>query len=453
MGMLSQPEVVSSRMYGHEFWRYQPPDGIGVRIRTEPDIDGETTNEILEPGTAFAVDKQQRGDDGILYLRLADGRGWIMESKPGVGVMCVQAAPKTVSMLPGQEPIQQGGDERATLLATLRNQDVELGKIVPEVQKLRADYASLHREFVHRVDHLEARFAECHLIPEGLEHHEKTPLHLQASMKQDKEDEEAAKEKAESDQANAEKTEDEETAAAAAFISDIDWLLPPAGGKKKAAHHKHHQHTAQLDHSMSLAGDKKLPWDPTLPPGAKVVDIRVWEEEPGPRSFSAYSSHNKTCILAPEAKDECLRMRFRQAGGESEGVGVEHHKAPLRKAAVEDSHAMLESLPHWHAGPFRNVLGQCKNLFYLPRPPPMVCGEHLYWTPYGDYIEDRQPAYGQRQAHYRAPADFWQAREYQPDNPGTIHGVEVMERLQGYSTTVPTLDYTYRRNIEVPDDV
>merc|ERR1740117_2581152 len=149
-------------------------------------------------------------------------------------------------------------------------------------------------------------------------------------MKQDKEDEEAAKEKEKSDQANAEKTEDEETAAAAAFISDIDWLLPPAGGKKKAAHHKHHQHTAQLDHSMSLAGEKKLPWDPTLPPGAKVVDIRVWEEEPGPRSFSAYSSHNKTCILAPEAKDECLRMRFRQAGGESEGVGVEHHKAPLR---------------------------------------------------------------------------------------------------------------------------
>jgi len=69
-------------------WRYRGDDDFALSVRTAPSLTGEKTGNTLAPGDAFQVAEEQRGPDGILYLKLADGRGWVFERKPGVGVMC-----------------------------------------------------------------------------------------------------------------------------------------------------------------------------------------------------------------------------------------------------------------------------------------------------------------------------------------------------------------------------
>lgn len=71
-------------------WRFSPADGKHVDIRAEPTIEGRRTRERLQPGELFRVATEQLGQDGILYLRLADGRGWVFEQKPGVGLLCTR---------------------------------------------------------------------------------------------------------------------------------------------------------------------------------------------------------------------------------------------------------------------------------------------------------------------------------------------------------------------------
>lgn len=47
----------------------------------------------MEPGTKFKVVEERRDDSsGILYLKLADGRGWLFDVKPPTGRMCVRSA-------------------------------------------------------------------------------------------------------------------------------------------------------------------------------------------------------------------------------------------------------------------------------------------------------------------------------------------------------------------------
>lgn len=70
-------------------WRYDPKEDVPICIRESPDIHGRQRQEALYPGDTFYVSEERRGDDGILYLALADGMGWLFESKPGVGRLCV----------------------------------------------------------------------------------------------------------------------------------------------------------------------------------------------------------------------------------------------------------------------------------------------------------------------------------------------------------------------------
>lgn len=77
-----------SRVNQASTWRYDAGDGEPLVLRTAPSISAPRTMEQLRPGTIFAVDEQHLGDDGVLYLRLTDGRGWAFDMKPGVGVMC-----------------------------------------------------------------------------------------------------------------------------------------------------------------------------------------------------------------------------------------------------------------------------------------------------------------------------------------------------------------------------
>jgi len=57
----------------------------GIPVRVAPDISAPFTGVTLVEGEVFHVSESMYGSDGQLYLRLADGRGWVMEqSTPAV---------------------------------------------------------------------------------------------------------------------------------------------------------------------------------------------------------------------------------------------------------------------------------------------------------------------------------------------------------------------------------
>jgi len=79
-GATSAPKV--------SLWRYCPSDGRHLDIRSEPNIDGARSLNCLGAGDVFCVRQEKQGAQGVLYLELADGRGWVFDHKPGFGRMC-----------------------------------------------------------------------------------------------------------------------------------------------------------------------------------------------------------------------------------------------------------------------------------------------------------------------------------------------------------------------------
>ena len=73
---------------------YRPSNNKPLAIRAKPKIDGERTASHLQVDEEFYVSGQHIGGNGIRYLKLADGRGWAFEFKPGVGTMCVKKEPQ-----------------------------------------------------------------------------------------------------------------------------------------------------------------------------------------------------------------------------------------------------------------------------------------------------------------------------------------------------------------------
>lgn len=71
-----------------DVWIYQPVNGLPLDIRSEPIMDGPRASSKLRAEETFRVSEVVDGADGILYLKLADGRGWVFNMKPGVGNMC-----------------------------------------------------------------------------------------------------------------------------------------------------------------------------------------------------------------------------------------------------------------------------------------------------------------------------------------------------------------------------
>jgi hypothetical protein len=67
-------------------------NGTQIDIRASPDIDAERTPYTLDPGDVFQACEERMGAHGVLYLRLADGRGWVFDKKPGLGCMCSRLA-------------------------------------------------------------------------------------------------------------------------------------------------------------------------------------------------------------------------------------------------------------------------------------------------------------------------------------------------------------------------
>lgn len=76
-------------------WLYNPDSGMPISIRAEPEVEGMRTKNLLLPGDAFRVSTEIEGADGVLYLRLSDGRGWVFDKKPDGRTMCSRLqAPK-----------------------------------------------------------------------------------------------------------------------------------------------------------------------------------------------------------------------------------------------------------------------------------------------------------------------------------------------------------------------
>jgi len=73
-------------------WVCAPADGLDIGIRERPDIKALRTGEVIRLHERFMVSEEYRDEGtGVLYLRLADGRGWAFDVKPGMGPMCVRA--------------------------------------------------------------------------------------------------------------------------------------------------------------------------------------------------------------------------------------------------------------------------------------------------------------------------------------------------------------------------
>merc|ERR1711920_826136 len=66
-------------------------DGKKLGVRATPDYNGPRTGANLIVGEQFDVCEERINFDGVIFLKLADGRGWAFDRKPGVGEMCVRS--------------------------------------------------------------------------------------------------------------------------------------------------------------------------------------------------------------------------------------------------------------------------------------------------------------------------------------------------------------------------
>lgn len=71
-------------------WLYRPPDASTLVVRAEPRLEGALTRFALRPGEVVLVAEERVDSDGVTHLRLADGRGWVFDRRPGGAPICVR---------------------------------------------------------------------------------------------------------------------------------------------------------------------------------------------------------------------------------------------------------------------------------------------------------------------------------------------------------------------------
>jgi hypothetical protein len=76
-----------------DFWRFLPRHPGQLAIRQRPIINGPRTAARLNPGDVFQVAEQRKGENDVVFLRLASGVGWVFDRIPGAGVLCVPFSP------------------------------------------------------------------------------------------------------------------------------------------------------------------------------------------------------------------------------------------------------------------------------------------------------------------------------------------------------------------------
>lgn len=104
-------------------WMFRPPKGpldsapfcqsrCAMRIRSAPNRSATKTRHALQPFSIFSVSREVQAADGILYLELMDGRGWVFEAVPEVGTMCIR-----LSSMSGGCAAERGFEEGAAVPA------------------------------------------------------------------------------------------------------------------------------------------------------------------------------------------------------------------------------------------------------------------------------------------------------------------------------------------------
>eukprot|EP00930_Biecheleria_cincta_P030002 TRINITY_DN20820_c0_g1_i1.p1 TRINITY_DN20820_c0_g1~~TRINITY_DN20820_c0_g1_i1.p1 ORF type:complete len:1638 (-),score=301.70 TRINITY_DN20820_c0_g1_i1:11-4405(-) len=63
-------------------------DPSEISIRAEPSMDAEKTGDTISRGESVSISEELVGEDGITYLKLADGRGWIFNKLQDGTVLC-----------------------------------------------------------------------------------------------------------------------------------------------------------------------------------------------------------------------------------------------------------------------------------------------------------------------------------------------------------------------------
>lgn len=87
-------------------WRVAFSGNLGIRSMPHA-FEAQIPGAFLQGGELFGVTEELQGVDGVLFLKLADGRGWVFNSWPGEGDVCVRAEQRAEHQLP-QTTREQG---------------------------------------------------------------------------------------------------------------------------------------------------------------------------------------------------------------------------------------------------------------------------------------------------------------------------------------------------------
>jgi hypothetical protein len=72
-------------------WKYLPCNDAPCAIQTGPRVGSLLSMHEVAPGEVFQVSEERFDDESdVTFLKLADGRGWLFDTKPGVGQVCAR---------------------------------------------------------------------------------------------------------------------------------------------------------------------------------------------------------------------------------------------------------------------------------------------------------------------------------------------------------------------------
>ena len=87
-----------------DVWRFQPRQRGALVLRVRPGLDSPRSNQKLFPGDSFVVSEQRKGPSDLVFLKLADGRGWAFNRSPDVGTLCVPRPTRKDRLAPYRLP-------------------------------------------------------------------------------------------------------------------------------------------------------------------------------------------------------------------------------------------------------------------------------------------------------------------------------------------------------------
>eukprot|EP00927_Polykrikos_kofoidii_P053799 TRINITY_DN48353_c0_g1_i1.p1 TRINITY_DN48353_c0_g1~~TRINITY_DN48353_c0_g1_i1.p1 ORF type:complete len:256 (-),score=41.34 TRINITY_DN48353_c0_g1_i1:46-813(-) len=203
--------------------------------------------------------------------------------------------------------------ERDHLLAEIARRDDEIRRLSPELQQLRQDFRAMQANYNQRSAAVEEKLRNCRMMADDGAGNlwastDKTRATLYYDLERQRQQQEILlqeKEKRLRREEAGEETFWERISADCRSLvpiapqrADVSTLLKgPAAAqerRKKAA-------VAQRVHiEENLPPGRGEFWDPTVPPGGRVVEVRIWDGDPSPRTAAASQSLHVTRAMCPQ---------------------------------------------------------------------------------------------------------------------------------------------------------